>query len=268
MRKLLKYEMKALSRGLLPLYGAVLVVALVNRIFAFFQQPVHLDGFPLILVSMGLYVGLIVAVAVMTLIVIVQRFYKGLLCDEGYLMFTLPVRPGQLILSKLIGACIMTVCSVVVGFVSVLILLSSVPFWQSFLEVPWGRAFIEAFRAMPSWPLLVIEVLVLLLLGAARSVLGLYLPMALGHQAKNHRVAMSVVWYIAISTALSALGVLVTGIGTAMNFDYYLSRLLFALPDALSAHLTFLSMIAVTLIMDVLFYLATRYLLTRRLNLE
>lgn len=41
-----------------------------------------------------------VALFVLTMIVIIQRFYKGLLCDEGYLMFTLPVKPWQLIATK------------------------------------------------------------------------------------------------------------------------------------------------------------------------
>ena len=30
--KLMKYEMKSLTRGLLPLYGAILAVAVINRV--------------------------------------------------------------------------------------------------------------------------------------------------------------------------------------------------------------------------------------------
>ena len=39
LRKLLKYEFKATSRILLPLYGALLIFALINKIFFFGTSP-------------------------------------------------------------------------------------------------------------------------------------------------------------------------------------------------------------------------------------
>lgn len=74
------------------------------------------------LTAMLVYFGLCVAIAVVTFLVVVQRFYKGLLGQEGYLMFTLPVPTWQLTLSKLVGATIMTILSGIVGILSVFIL--------------------------------------------------------------------------------------------------------------------------------------------------
>ena len=45
-----------------------------------------------------------VAVMIVTLIIIIQRFYKNLLCDEGYLMNTLPMSVWKNITSKLVVA--------------------------------------------------------------------------------------------------------------------------------------------------------------------
>ena len=46
-----------------------------------------------IAVVMAIMYGMVIIAAfVITLIVIIQRFYKNLLTDEGYLMFTLPVK--------------------------------------------------------------------------------------------------------------------------------------------------------------------------------
>ena len=100
--KLMKYEMKSLTRGLLPLYGAILAVAVINRVLMGISFDDR-NGLPVI-IAMMVYFGLCVAVGVVTIMAVVQRFYKGLLCDEGYLMHTLPVRPVELVLSKLTGA--------------------------------------------------------------------------------------------------------------------------------------------------------------------
>mgnify|MGYP006988889638 CR=1 FL=1 len=47
-------------------------------------------------------IGAIVAAVVMTVVLMVSRFYRNLLRNEGYLMFTLPVSAHALVWSKLI----------------------------------------------------------------------------------------------------------------------------------------------------------------------
>ena len=48
------------------------------------------------------FIAVIAAMLVIAVIFVVSRFSKGLLGNEGYLMHTLPVRPWQLVASKLI----------------------------------------------------------------------------------------------------------------------------------------------------------------------
>ena len=91
--KLLKYELKATARTFLPLYGAILVVSVVVRLA--FSKFEHADLF--MGISALTLFGLFVALAVLTLLVIVQRFNNNLLSDEGYLMFTLPVSTHSLV---------------------------------------------------------------------------------------------------------------------------------------------------------------------------
>jgi hypothetical protein len=61
----------------------------------------------------------------MTLIVLIQRFYKNLLGDEGYLMFTLPVQSWSHILSKLAVSMLWTVVSGGVALCSILFISSN-----------------------------------------------------------------------------------------------------------------------------------------------
>ena len=69
------------------------------------------------------YFAIGVAIGVVCIVTIIQRFTKNLLGREGYLMHTLPVHPEQLVASKLISSMVWVICSGVVGILSVLLML-------------------------------------------------------------------------------------------------------------------------------------------------
>lgn len=115
LRKLLKYEFAATGRYLLPLLCLLLVMAaaagLSIRILSAGQAGRAAAALAAIFVV--LFFLSVMALAAVTVVLIVYRFYRNLLCSEGYLMHTLPVSVHQLICSKLIAAvCWMTVTSV------------------------------------------------------------------------------------------------------------------------------------------------------------
>lgn len=254
--KLMKYELKSLLKGLLPLYGAILAVALINAVMASFGIGNSIDGLPQV-TAMLLYFGLCVAVAVVTFLVIIQRFYKGLLGQEGYLMFTLPVPTWQLTLSKLLGAVITTILSGIVGMLSILLLGS--------LNINWGLFFRDFADIFPHWTLdatlFVIELIVLMLVGVAAMILEIYVAMALGHLANKHRIAMSFVWFVVLQTVLSFL----TGL-SAMALSYW--PFFPAFYANLSAHGMMWMMILPCLIEAAVFYFGTTWILKNKLNLE
>ena len=254
--KLMKYELKSLLKGLLPLYGAILAVALINAVMASFGIGNSIDGLPQV-TAMLLYFGLCVAVAVVTFLAIIQRFYKGLLGQEGYLMFTLPVPTWQLTLSKLLGAVITTILSGIVGMLSILLLGS--------LEINWGMFFRDFADIFPHWTLdatlFVIELIVLMLVGVAAMILEIYVAIALGHLANKHRIAMSFVWFVVLQTVLSFL----TGL-SAMALSYWPFFPVFYVN--LSAHGMMWMMILPCLIEAAVFYFGTTWILKNKLNLE
>ena len=100
--KLLKYEFKATGRVYGGLYLAILAAAALLGLS--FRFPIFLVHTAPIAVLMIIYLALVVAIVVMTVFTIVQRFTRNLLGREGYLMHTLPVSSVQLILSKLISS--------------------------------------------------------------------------------------------------------------------------------------------------------------------
>lgn len=268
MLKLLKYEWKACARACLPVYLAVLAVALVNRLMAMFHMENVLSGIPQMLAAF-MYFGVMVAVFVVTAVILIQRFYKSLLGDEGYLMFTLPVTPAQHIWTKTILAFVMSVLSGATAMLSVVILAST-----SSLPADLLAFFREVFRMITNSEfgaangiLYFIEVLVFLVLLGVSGILFLYLCIALGHLAKKHRVAMAIIWYFVLSTALQFLfGLFMVGADGGML------EVLFGwmgnLPDAAGIHAGLLMMCLCAVIPCAAFFLGTRYILQNKLNLE
>ena len=101
--KLLKQDFRATARIMLPLYVAVPVLGLFTNLINHLCE--NQTGFLLnaisALVSFVFSLALIAAV-VTTVVLMILRFYRNLMTDEGYLMFTLPVSTTELIFSKLI----------------------------------------------------------------------------------------------------------------------------------------------------------------------
>ncbi|NMA55206.1 MAG: hypothetical protein GX952_04665, partial [Firmicutes bacterium] len=101
LRKLLKYEIKATARVFLPLYLILFTMAIVNKLISLIF-PLGIET-PKV-VGMAIYSAILVGMFVATFVMILQRFYKNLLANEGYLMFTLPTVSWKLICSKLLVA--------------------------------------------------------------------------------------------------------------------------------------------------------------------
>lgn len=199
--KLMKYEFKATSRMLLPINGAMLLFALINRLFMelnFFQTG-NMAISALATVMAVMYVMVIIAAFVITLIVIIQRFYKNLLTDEGYLMFTLPVKAHSHITSKGIVAFVWYLASFVVCALSIFILVvdqNVIDGLSQFFTVELPRYF---QLAGGDGIAILFEVLALFLLSFVSGILMIYCSIALGSLFHNHKILGAFGMYLAIN---------------------------------------------------------------------
>ena len=92
LRKLLKHEFRATGRIMLPLFGILLLVS----VGANFSSRGMLNSDSSLLRTLGtifimLFIVGIFAVGIISFVLMINRFYKNLLQDEGYVMMTLPV---------------------------------------------------------------------------------------------------------------------------------------------------------------------------------
>ena len=159
-----------------------------------------------------LFVLAVIAACVFALVISVIRFYSGLLRDEGYLMFTLPVRPWQLVLSKLLTALLTLVVTGLVSFVSVGILFGGIrgllPSIRTSLEQSFGRI-------INGWGIALLVLLVVV--QVAVSVLQIYLSCSIGHLFRRKRILFAVLFYYAINVVLETVAV--TSIIVLSNFE-------------------------------------------------
>ena len=103
--KLIRYEWKAVARVCIPMYGGLILAAMLTHFLLGNLERFSSTLYDIITMAMStLCFGLFMAAFVLTLIIQIQRFSKNLLGDEGYLMFTLPASVSQHITAKLVVA--------------------------------------------------------------------------------------------------------------------------------------------------------------------
>lgn len=253
--KLLKYDFRSMWKQFSIIWPAALVIALINRFTLDGRYSTSDVGGTTSVIMLSLFIGVLIAMFVASMIFILRRFYQGLLGDEGYLMHTLPVKSWQLVASKLVCALFVTVANSVVAGLSMLLLF---PFdWSELFRFDLWQAILDGLAEHPDTLLYLLEFCLLMLAALALAVTMLYLSMAVGHLFSRRRVLMSVVAFFAINILCQW----VTEITD-----------LFSLADPLAMggqdHAAFLVYLALVLIPTALFFWGTSYILKNRLNLE
>ena len=256
--KLLKYDFRSMWKQFAVVWPAVLVIGLVNR----FTLPWEVTGSSAMANVPGavgvttvilLFAGLL-AMGVLALVFILQRFYKGLLGDEGYLMHTLPVKPWQLVASKLICAVAMLIISGAVAFLAMLLMV----------PVDWGALFQEGILGdVIRWAAMnlgdvavLLEIVLLLVEVLALMVLTCYAAMAVGHLFQRHRVAMSVVAFVVLDIVISNLTAILGRLAAPLEIF------------AVNSQVGIWAVILYQAVLGAALFAGATLVLSRRLNLE
>ena len=273
LRKLLKHEFRATGRIMLPLYLILLATAIGANFSTRGLLETDLKVLDLLggLLVMAFAVA-IIAVCVMSMVVMVQRFYKNLLQDEGYVMMTLPVSVHQHIWSKLIVSAVWFALTLVVVCLACLIMAFDVELVQQ-IAAGFRELFQEIYRNLSTYyaingTAIVAEFLVLCFVGCCAMCLQFYAALAIGHSFPNHKMAWSVLWFFLIQFIMQFLG----GMGIMLLDESWFHHLLLGWTDNISAmasvHLGMVTVILGEVVYGAVFYILTTYFLKKRLNLE
>ena len=255
--KLLKYDFRSMWKTFSLVWAACLVLALVNRFTLPFEGKTNVtigpgDGI-LAFITALVFFGVLFAMFVAVMIFVIQRFYKGLLGDEGYLMNTLPVQSWQLVLSKLVCAVFVSIASMIIVFLAFLVL---VPIrWKMVFSLAFIQELWQGLVGNPGALLYLFEMCVMVALGLAMLILMVYLAMAVG-QMFSHRIVMSVAAFFALDVLVTMYINLVDRLGVV------------DMVSRLGEHGGLWTANAMILLPAVVLFLAASWLLKHRLNLE
>ena len=275
LRKLIKHEFRATGRVMLPLF----LILLVTSVGANFSVRGMLDTRYKVLDVLGSLLVMAFAVAifgvcVMSVVLMVQRFYKNLLQDEGYVMMTLPVSVHQHIWSKLLVSAVWFALTVVVVCLAACIVAFDVGFVQELVQ-----GFRELFREISQYlnayyaingTVIILEFLLICFVGCCVMCLQFYASLAIGHSFPNHKMAWSVGWFFIIQFAMQFVG----GMLVVLLDESWIHHLLLGWTDGweisgmAAIHLGMFVLIVGELVYGAVFYFLTTYFLKKRLNLE
>ncbi|HWT75593.1 MAG TPA: hypothetical protein VN258_12880 [Mobilitalea sp.] len=258
--KLFKHEMKATARLLLPIYLILAVLTIMDRIVIY----LHIFKGVLAIIPGFItfaYVISLIAIIVVSSVIIIIRFYKNLMTDEGYLMFTLPVKSYELINSKLLASVIWTVASFAGVIVSLLIIFSGSPQFSQLPNV-W-REMVSVIKSQlgDTTTIFAIEMILMIIISIPNSILMIYVSIAVGQFFNGHKVLGSFAAYIGISTAIQIFTTVITVIFSLL-FRNAVSDINTITQIMFPVEILFL------LVLNVAYYWVTNFIFNRKLNLD
>lgn len=263
--KLMKYEIKATGRILIPLYIALLAFALINKIFigTGFHKLEGFGSIPFIL-SVFAYGCTMAAVFIVTFFIIIQRFYKNLLGDEGYLMNTLPVSTITNITSKLSIATFWNIVSGIVAILSIIIMAFEPTAFNMFFKELF-RGLSEAYNEIGGQMfILALEAIIATIIYLLKSLTLIYASISIGHLFSKHKILLAFGAFIIINIVTGAIS---SAFGVAFSYSHYIDAFR-NLHSLLPIHMLFIFGILFNLLFLVIYFIITNYILKNKLNLE
>ena len=273
LRKLLKHEFRATGRIMLPMYLILLVTAVGSNL----AGRGMLDGRYHILNILGVLIVTAFGIAIcgallMSFVLMIQRFYKNLLQDEGYLMFTLPASVHQHVWSKLIVSSVWFIVTALAVILACCITAFDLTVVKEILRGK-GELFQELRKLQAYYAIngtaITIEMVVLVFLGLVAMCLQFYSALAAGHSLPTHKMAWSVAWYFGLQFAFQIIAFSLIQILDQINFfNWGIFHPEIHLDAMAGIHIGMAMMIFLTVVHGAIFYGITTFFLKKRLNLE
>lgn len=257
--KVLKYDLKALCRYLIPLYAVLLGLGIMIRLLGFF------DNVSIIAIICGLMIVALVVLSCLSFVLngifSVKHYLENLFKDEGYLTHTLPIKKGTLLFSKVLAS-LVTFC------VTALILVVSliIAFYQKGLFGDVIKGLNLSIYGMTVYEFLLFMI-VYGIIGYIATILMVYAAIAIGYSRSSNKLVNSVVCGLIFYFVMEFLYLGLLGIIMIINpsFMSNLDNGTFMMKDLISFFSIF--MVFTALIGGVYYYISYRFM-DKKLNLE
>lgn len=210
--KLIKYEFKSLLRIFLPLYAVMIALSSVIPTTDTFNDVGAFVVFALVVISTSIFIGL----AIFTIL----RFNSSLFGDEGYLMFTLPVKVETIILSKALTMFFYYFIAGLSGFISLSIILFRSGLFKNFFD--WNN--IREFIVMLDTGriLLLFNSFMLCIFSVLAFIFTIYASISVGHIMKKRilKYIVAFVFYFVVSYLFARLAIFIDATYNLNNYIF------------------------------------------------
>lgn len=274
--KLIKHELRGSGRTMLPFILVSLFLAVMAGLSM--RAMEHQQDYSWFNILFGivifLFVAGLMAVCIMSVVVVINRFRQNLLGDEGYLMFTLPVSVDEHIWAKLIVSAIWFLATGLTCMLAVmLMLLCNI----NTFDIDWsevGYVMGELGRMMKQFGILHIlgyglEMLVMFFAGSCVSCLTFYCAMAIGYSFANRKVLLSILAFFGLDIFFTTFqSALIAALNGIPGVEMFLDNLdLSQVGTAGCVHIALLCWVLYLAVHAAVLYIPTRLLLKKKLNL-
>jgi len=275
LRKLYKYDLKSVSLLLVILHAVLLVYTVIGRIGIFIAERAQAFVSPEASRLWGIagafyivgFILFILAIVIATVVYLAVRIQKNLFSDEGYLTHTLPVKPTQILWSKVFVIWTWSVIDFICVMISVFTLIT---YKDTLPEILKGAStfFGTLFGSFgfTNW----LEEVIPLLAGLSQYFgfypLLLLFAMCLGNLFKSHKIMGTLLSFFGLNIVLSFLSTMITfiipGLSPFMQANLTQDNL-----SVYSGRLMIFTLVW-NILFSAIFFVGSRYILTKKLNLD
>lgn len=269
-RKLIKHELSAFSRSMLPMEVMLLGIAVLTRFVQLFENESRAYDIVRTSAVVVLVIAIIVSL-VMSVVISIKRFYTNMFTSEGYLTMTLPVTATEHIAAKLTVA----VISLLTTLLTVVVALGIAALGDLLIEVFKAIAFLcDMFysRLGVHFVIYCVELVICALAIAVYQLLLFYGCISIGQTAKKRRVLTAFGVYFAYYILTQIVGTVFIII--VANEPDWLNELAVSFTDFATEHnravyhLLIWGVTCLCTVLSTAWFFINRYVLKNRLNLE
>lgn len=258
--KLMKHDIKRMSKVLIYLYAITLGFAGITRLINIGRniQAVYILG----QIFAGITISGIASILVNTFVHILRNFICSFYKDQSYLTHTLPVGKDKLLLSKYLSSLIVIVSSVVVSVMSLFIL-----YWSESLMKPLLMLIETAVSGFNMSAGVFIALMVFVLFSQICSIMSMaFAAVVKANTYNHHRIMNGLLWFALFYFGASIVSILAIALVFLMtgNIDYLLAEVM---PQ--SAFVTIMiTGLVVYCVYSVLFYFLCRRWFKKGVNVD
>lgn len=272
LKKLFKYEWRSVSTLLFIVHGALLVYALIGRMGfqIYFSKSLSDSSNAVMGITTMFYVIVyilgIMAVLLMTMLYLAMHIQKSFFSDEGYLTHTLPVTPTQLLLSKMFIYWIWTILDIIFVVISIGILLINKETWPAVtyaLRQMWQN--LSSLSGFSDIMNTIIYLLSIFIDFFCFSTGLLIFAICLGSQFKTHKVMGSVLSFFGIVIVSNIVNLIITGVTLPGGIG---ATLMVTRAGETVVNYSYIAQTVWYLLAGIFFFFGSRYILSKKLNLE